>query len=382
MKTRPLISWLVPIAVALVFSGLLLRNARDLAQLQAQKETLRSQVLDLGSNPDAPLHLSQRSLSPGTRPDLREIARAYLRCGHEFKDAYNEHAIRELDPASRARIAAALDGVVSLNREGLRELIQILRDEPGLDPGVQRNLLTFALAHWGTMDRSALLEYLLHSPGLEEQLQGNSPFLQRTQLTSWIKEAPSEVLAWMRKNRDELPKEFLESATWNFARSMAMTDPLGTFELVREFADEPGRYFPGIFRDSKLSVAERTEVISRLTEMAEELGDGEERQKFLSKNLKPLVLSFKGGESDFRTAVETIEAAHLEPDQIDFLWNPAVTDLGSYIKQEEMGQWILWLREKAPVGPSQIRIKQLLERWQKRNAEEAAEFIRRHQINQ
>ena len=367
----------VTLLIGLIVIALGWRGNRQLDQLRDDHRQLLEHTRAL----DRPPPLSAQTPSKGEKDKAERIARSFIACGIEFKDCSNLHALRKLDLASRDRLADAIEGVMSLDLSELEALIRTLAEDPELHYKVRRDLLTFSLARWGAIDPRKLLDHLARSEDLKKPLGPGYLYLVRTTLSRWINESPDAVMQWMKESRGTLPEDITGPATSHFAQKIASEDPLETFEFINEFSPRPHSYFPYILRRSELAAEDRAEAIARIREMATSLEDTGEKQRFIHKNLEAFVLSQQTHQADFQTAIDTIEAANLGIDDIEFIWNPAISDLGYHIVEEQAGDWILWLRDNIPTEKSKHRVKLLLRDWKERDAQAATAFIEQHQLS-
>lgn len=158
--------------------------------------------------------------------------------------------------------------------------------------------------------------------------------------------------------------------------------PIETIDLISEFSENPHSYFPHILQKNDLTVTERTEALTRIRSMADNLQDPAEKENFLRENTFALLVGQKGHAGDFQKAIETMEAANLSIEDLEPIWNPAINDLDAYIIEAQTGDWILWLQDTIPAEKSEQRVRQLLERWQTRDPEAATAFAKKHDLGE
>ena len=275
---------------------------------------------------------------------------------------------------------AQVNHVLSLNQKELQQLIEIITAQPDLNFLVRRTLLTFTLQRWTELNPSKAPDFLAQSPEIAEQLEDDVRHLLSQLAVLWAQESPDDVTAWLRKSQQILTEATRRAVTYHLAYKTFSERPFETFDLINEFSEDPHSYFPVILRNRELSIAERSESLVRVREMALALEDPAERERFLSKNLQALILGQKGNQGDFQTAIDTIEANDLRIEDLDFIWNPAVHSLGLgyYIKEEQTGDWINWLQKSIPEKQGKQHINQLLESWTRRDPAGAATFASEH----
>lgn len=382
MKFRNTIRIPLLFTIVLVLAFILLGwNANQKENdLQAHQKLLRQQLTEQNQNPDNPAPLSKRITPKAPDESLNRIARDFISVGSDFKHIFREHSLLQLDLEDRNRIINAIEGVMSLSQEELKELLNLIKEEPGLHYQAHEKLLTFVMARWGTINPGKMLNHLAAWPDAQELLRSSYRTVIRNTLGTWIHKNPDEVLKWMKKSHHSLSDNIAVSAIRQFAPKIVQTDPLQTFDFISEFSEEPHAWFPNILQSCNLTSDERVQAISRVSEMAGELKDPVAAKAFIAKNLRAFVLSQKSHEADFQTAIDTIKGANLQLEDYEFIWNPAKDDLGHLIKNEETGKWILWLRDHVPAEKSRRRIKQLLERWNKWDEQAAAQFIRENRL--
>ena len=296
--------------------------------------------------------------------------------GVEFQTVYNDDQVSQLDQATRDGMIAQMDDIISLNQKELQRLIEIISAEPDFDQRVRVSLLTFAFHRWCEKDKPEALLFFTQSPQLAEQIGRSLQNLIGNTVRLWTDQEPDEAISWIRDSRNQFTDGILDSIAYPFIKSIVRQRPIETFDLVNEFSKKPHSFFPVIFQDNDLSITERTQALTRIRKMAESLEESAAREKFLFENTKALVLGQKNKQGDFQAAIDTIAANQLKIDDLEFIWNPAITDLGYHIKDEQTGEWITWLRENIPAEKSDRRVKQLLKNWQGRDSEGAAAFAR------
>ncbi len=370
----------ITITLGLILAYFILTNQSQLNQLRQTNESLLAETKTSG------LNLNQAS-SPSTRSrpnarDVERIARDFMAYGVEFKTVYNDDQVSKLDQATRDRMIAQMDDITSLNQKELQRLIEIISAEPDFDPAVRKNLITFAFYRWLEKNRPAALDFFTQSPQLAKQFGRSLTNMVGTTLQLWVDQAPDEAIAWMRNSRDQFVDGILNFIIYPFARSIVLQRPIETFDLVNEFSEKPHSFFPVILQNNDLSIAQRTSALANVREMAKDLEDPVAQKEFLFKNTKALVLGQKNKQGDFQTAIDTIQANNLQPEEFEFIWNPAINDLGYYIKDEQTGQWISWLQKNIPAEKSSRRIKQLLKSWQRRDPAAAHSFAAEHQLQE
>ena len=376
----------VPIALTIILSLILVviawSNQMQLKQVRKEHLNLLNHAESLGLDPDNPVLTSQRTRSIEAPEDIEALAREFIAVGIDFNNCHNDELFSQLDAQSKDRVITQVNRVLSLNQKGLQQLIELIIAEPELDKAVRMKLLNFTLLRWAELNPSNALAFLVQSPQLGSQLDRSMRSLLTRMVTSWTKEAPDDIIAWLDKDHEQLDPKNRSSILYHLTRAIVVERPLETFELINKHSEKPHSYFPVIFRNNELAVAERIEILRRVQEMAPELDSPEAKEKFLTKNLKALVLGQKNHHGDFQTAIDMIKAADLQTDDIEFIWNPAINDLGYYIKDEQTGEWINWLRDSAPEEKSARRIKQLFERWERRDPDEAKAFSQKHGFDQ
>lgn len=372
----------ITFTIALTFLLFGWRAGQERGRILTQIDSLRQELKELDQDPNQPPPLSTRVAAKGRDIDLKQIAADLISCGIDFKDASNEYALRNLAPSSRDRIVEAIEDVLPLNQEELKTLLTFIETEPDLHYRVRQNLLTFILARWGSMAPDRMLNHLAASPQSKEQLRSGYRYVISVTMRSWINQAPDDVLKWMRKSGNSLPEDIVGSAVSYFSGAMAQSEPLKTFDFISEFSPKPHSYFPYILRTSKLTPDDRAQAITRARQMAEDLEEPAEKQEFLTKNIKAMVLSQETHEADFQTSIDTIKSSNLQIDEIEFIWNMAEADLGYYIKEDQTGDWILWLQKNIPDGRARHRIKQLLERWKEHDMDAARDFMKNHGLEE
>lgn len=373
----PLVITIVP---GLILFGIGWSIHDQITQLKQDHQALIHHAESLGLDPSSPSPLSTRRRSIDRNREVDQIARDFIAIGIEFENCVNDYRFSQLDTDSRKRVTAQVNHVLSLNQKELQQLIEIIVAQPDLDYSVRRTLLTFTLQRWTELNPSKALDFLVRSPEIAEQLESNFRPIVSQLAGSWAEDSLEDVTAWFRKSQPILTKATQHAVTHYLAYKIGIERPLETFDLVNEFSEDPHSYFPAILRKNKMSVAERSESLARIREMAKDLQEPAARERFLSKNLQALVIGQKGSQGDFQTAIDTIEANDLKIENLEFIWNPSVPTLGLgyYIKEEQTGEWINWIQKSIPEKQGEQRIRQLLESWTRRDPAGAAAFASEH----
>lgn len=115
-------------------------------------------------------HSRKESLQKPPDESLNRIARDFISVGSDFKHIFREHALLQLDLEDRNRIINAIEGVMSLSQEELKELLNLIKEEPGLHYQAHEKLLTFVMARWGTINPGKMLNHLAAWPDAQELL--------------------------------------------------------------------------------------------------------------------------------------------------------------------------------------------------------------------
>ena len=372
----------VPIVITIILSLILVviawRNQIQLGQLKEEYLDLENRIKSLGIDPINPTAFSQRTRSIDQQEDIEALARDFIAVGIDFKSSFNDDLFSKLDTRSKDRLISQVNRVLALNQKGLRQLIELFIAEPELDKAIRSKLLNFTILRWAELNPSNALDFLTQSPQLSSQLERSMHILLTRMVTSWATEAPDDVVAWLDRDHLQVDANSRSSVLYHLTRAIVTERPLETFELINKHSEKPHSYFPIIYRNNKLTLAERIEIFRRVQEIAPEVEDHKAGEIFLKKNLKALVLGQQNQQSDFQTSINMIKAVDLKIDDIEFIWNPAINDLSYHIKDEETGKWINWLRDSVPAEKSTHRIKQLLKSWNRRDTEAATEFAKKN----
>ncbi|YCM42206.1 hypothetical protein V2O64_12920 [Verrucomicrobiaceae bacterium 227] len=356
----------VPIAISFIIVLLALtlswRNHLTITRLRNTHQTLLTQTSAAGITPTDPLPVSTRQPKKNPLQEAERVAARFIAYGRDMKGIYHEGHIQELDQATRDRMAIQMNEVIALNGKQLEHLIALISKDSTITEDVRLNLLQFSLTRLGTLHPQIALD-LLCTPPLKDQLGGGySRSIAENIANIWNAQAPDAFLDWFRENRTALPPNATTSILYGLSLARSVTTPLELFPFLKEFSPDPAGYFPHILQKSTLTLSDRHECLTQIRELAETLPDPKKRKKYLLDNNRALILGQTNHGADFETATAFATSGIFTPDDLEFLWNPAICDLSYNIKKEDTGRWIDWLQKNFPDGKADHRIKQLLKR--------------------
>ncbi len=382
MNRKPstrLITTLTVLLIAIV-GGISWKNHGDLTQLREERDSLVSLTIERKIDLEADVPLSSRTLKPKTVRDIDGIAKDFIAYAIEFKDYYRDREIQKLDQASRDRMIGQMDEMMNLNPNELKRLIDIISLEPNIPANTRTALLQFSINRLAESHPFEALSLVVGTPEMLAQLGGHSRRILEQHLSKLAVNQLDQTKSWLRKHAETMPPDLMESSAYFIARTVVQSNPMETFAIAKEFNKKPEGYFPHIFQNRPLTQEDRSEFLPALREVATGIKDETKRAKFLKKNMAALILGQKSHTAGFEESTAWIAQGHHTDEELEIIWNPAIKDLGYHIKHEETGKWILWLQDTFAPEKSKGRVDQLLERWQRRDAEAAASFAREHSL--
>jgi len=349
---------------------------KDRKVLLAQKESLVEKARTQGFTPGDPIPLSTRRTDEDPLKKAERITANFIAYALRFKGDFAESEINKLDQATRDGLITQMDEVMALNHHQIAHLLAIIAATPDLN-GIRGDLLRFAINRLNDLNPFTALNLLKDNSLLTEHLGSYAAHIARSASASWCLQNPDQALAWLRQSRHDLPDDFVKSVASSLLHHQATQDPLGVFPLLHEFAQNPTDYFPYIFRERNLTIDECQQAFPEIRKLAEDL-DPEKRQEFLRESARALVLGQIAHQADFETATAIASSSIFTPDELEFLWNPGKADLEYKIRLEDTPRWITWLQSTFPPEQSNLRVRDLIERWTKRDPAAAQAFAREH----
>lgn len=354
------------IAVAGSFWGV--SETRHLTNLREKHRLVLKEAAELGVSTDASKSAVTTKASKREREDggrkAKDFANALVAFAKEMKAM--EESGKPPGAEMQKRIMEMMDGMLSLNGDELKILIDELRGRSDMDDEMREGMISFSIIMLSQKHPQAALALFTES----SDLLGDNPMSKHalsSALSQWAKDQPLEALKWIKENAEKHPDLANDEAKAAVIAGAAQNDIGLALQLIGELklsADESG-VMSRIAR-AAVTPEQQTEFLTALRKQA----DDEAGKKIVSSGLDALFSQMS--ESGYDKTMAWVETADLSADESASL----AESLNYYQTKGDTGKWLDWIATRSLAGnESESTTRNLVRQWTEKDYQAAGEWL-------
>ena len=361
----PIILTLI-IVVAGSFWGV--SETRYLTTLREKHQLVLKEAAALGVATDTSKSTVTTKASKREREDsnrkAKDFANVLVAFAKEMKEM--EKSGKQPGAEMQKRIMEMMDGMLSLNGDELKILIDELRGRSDMDDEMREGMISFSIIMLSQKHPQAALALFTES----SDLLGDNPMSKHalsSALTQWAKDQPLEALKWIKENAEKHPDLANDEAKAAVIGGAAQNDISLALQLIGELKLSGGEN--GVMsRIARAAVTpeQQTEFLTALRKQA----DGKDGEKMLSSGLQALFSQMS--ESGYDKAMAWVETANLSADESASL----AQSLNYYQTKGDTGKWLDWISTQGAAGnEAESTTRNLVRQWTQKDYQAAGEWL-------
>jgi hypothetical protein len=344
------------------------RETRYLTTLREKHRLVLKEAAALGVSTDASNSAVTTKASRREREDsnrkVKDFANVLVAFAKEMKEM--EKSGKQPYEAMQKRIMELMDGMLSLNGDELKILIDELRGRSDMDDEMREGMISFSIIMLSQKHPQAGLALFTES----SDLLGDNPMSKHalsSALSQWAKDQPLEALKWIQENAGKHPDLANDEAKAAVIAGAAQNSIGLALQLIGELKlspDESG--VMGRIARAADTPEQQTEFLTELRKQA----DGKEGKEIISSGLRALFSQMS--ESGYDKTMAWVETAGLSADESGKL----AQSLNYFQTKGDTGKWLDWMSSQSmDEGKLENTTGNLVRQWTQKDYQAAGEWL-------
>jgi hypothetical protein len=359
-------------AIILVLGGVpVLMQEKRLSSLREEQRSLREEAAGLGIEPAFP---SQKDADRSTKRERGDLAKQAARVGDSLIGFARElEAMAESgtdpDAAFQQRSMEVMQGLADLDGKQLKEVIERLKNEPGLSGKSRGDIISYAILAVADRKPEVAVSLYVESADLLDQSVLGSHVISSA-LGRWAAASPNEALEWISKNESKHADIIDEDTRRSILSGIAVNDPGLAFSLLDEigFVNRTMAIHAVLVTGSH-DPQQRTGTLEALRGYLAKITDPATREETGAKALELLARSID--REGYEPLVEWMNQAKFSPQEKQQF----AGGLTYFTTKEDTGKWVEWMATNLPEEHVAAPVRDLVAEWTDQDYQSAGNWL-------
>ena len=350
------------------------RKERVLRTLRVEHDGLQQRAGELGiggagGGEDAGRAVAMRGGRPVREEErvvVKEFADRLLAFAREMKEA--ETTGKHMDASGQKRLLEALDGMYSLNGDQILELVADLEGRGGVDDGMKKQIIGFAVLTMAEQHPERTLTYIAGNPAVmkDNPMQGH---ILNTALGALARSNPDAAVAWLDAHKESHPGMVTEDTRRAVALGAAQQDIAAGFRMMERLDLRSDNHAWSMLA----SGADTPEKKTIYLDQARALGGGSVAGGEQLRNEALRNLFGRVAEDGLDKASVWMQGAGLTAEETSLM----VGALNPFNTRDETARWVEWLAARPGEASAESAVGPLVRSWTEQDYQAAGNWLSR-----